>query len=365
MSLLHAPVAVQASLERDHVLVPFSLRVLPITRMALLDFVGDATYRGLEVQRIDDAGGIGQGTVVLMARVDGKIDVYVEPHLNLRAADYRWVAGGLAGIFRTEMPASAFEVTRAGLQIDVRFVLADGRPFELRLHERRAGAGLRFTMLAPAGHGSVSPTFLPVFWLDGISFVRRRGSNIDIRIGDEARPLVRAPIPWRLPRYCATPLLGVWNEEHDGALAAVPTDPGEHHVESCVVEVVNHHGTPAMRALTAASGGRRLAVVHAPPLPSVDGLQDAACLKGRIAVAADDTEVFGGVYRVRRTGDRVDLEVDVTRPWRPRNQNWVGAVMFRLLVFFRTWPTTYRWRAAIDLAAPEYVMTSRWERKPR
>jgi hypothetical protein len=368
MSLLHAaPRPATTPVARaDRVVVPFSLSMAPIARIALLDFTGDPTYRGLEVQRIADPGGAGEGTVVLMARTDGTADVYFEPHLQLDRHGYDWVSNGLAGWFPTPMAASHFEITPGGLQLDVRFVLSDGRPFDLRMHERRPAGGRGFTLLAPAGHGSAKPTFLPVFWLPGVRFVRRRGSNIDISIAGEARPLVTAPIPWKLPRYCDAPVLGVWNEQQSQTLAVtVPAAVGEHQVPDGTVEIVDHHGAPGLRALTARCGQRHLAVVHDPPVPRLDAVNDGALLKGRVTVSVDDTELFGGGYRLRRTGDRVDLEIDVTRPWVPRDQSLAGAVMFRVLVFFRTWPTTYRWRASLDLAPEEPVLQSRWERKGR
>jgi hypothetical protein len=368
MSLLHAaqrPAATPLA-RTDRVVVPFSLSLVPIARIALLDFTGDSTYRGLEVQRIADPGGVGEGAVVLMARIDGTTDVYFEPHLQLDRHGYDWVSNGLAGWFPTSMAASQFEITPGGLQLDVRFVLGDGRPFDLRIHERRPAEGRGFTLLAPAGHGSANPTFLPVFWLSDVRFVRRRGSNIDIRIGGEIRSLARAPIPWKLARYCDAPVLGVWNEQQRGTPAVtVAAEAGEHHVPDGTVEIVDHHGGPALRSLTARCGQRLLAVVHDPPLPRLDAVNDGALLKGRVTVSVDDTELFGGGYRLRRAGDRVDLEVDVTRPWVPRDQSILGAVMFRVLVFFRTWPTTYRWRASVDLAPEEPVLASQWERKQR
>jgi hypothetical protein len=36
--------------------------------------------------------------------------------------------------------------------------------------------------------------------------------------------------------------------------------------------------------------------------------------------------------------------------------------VFRALVIFRTWPTTYRWDADVSLGASVATMTSRWTR---
>jgi hypothetical protein len=333
--------------------------------MVLLDFEQDATYTGLEVQRLADPDGMGEGTVVLMARRDGRTDVYFEPHLQLDPAGYGWVAQGLAGWYPTAMPASEFEVTADGLQLTVQLELCDGRSFDLRVHERRPGAGRRFTLLAPVGHASANPTFLPVFWLPNMAFVRRKGTNVDLRIGGDRRPLTRAPVPWKRARYCAAPALGFWNEEHAGAAVVLPRAPGEHRVPGGTASLVEHDGQVAVRTLTARCGTRWLAVVHDPPVCELDTLADGAVHTGRVTVTVDDAELFGGCYRIRRIGDRVDLAVDVTRPWQPRDQSTIGAVMFRVLVFFRTWPTTYRWRGSVDLAPDVPVLTSRWERTRR
>ena len=339
MSLLHAAETVPtAPVDGEHLLVPFQLSMAPIARIALMDFSGDVTYRGLEVQRIDDPGGAGEGTVVLMARLDGATDVYFEPHLELDRAGYEWVSNGLAGWFATVMSASHFEVTPMGLQLDIRFALADGRDFDLRIHERSSERRMRFTLLAPAGHGSANPTFLPVFWLPNTTFVRRRASSIDVRIGGQRRPLVRAPIPWKRARYCAGPVLGVWNEQHDGPLAAVPITPGSHHIPDGAVEVVQDQGAPALREIAATCGPRRLAVLHEPPIPSLGQLHDAALLKGCVTVplargdrpccarARDDlrlgAHVQVGATRRRRVlrGGRRARRLD-PRSWRVTHRN--------------------------------------------
>jgi len=75
----------------------------------------------------------------------------------------------------------------------------------------------------------------------------------------------------------------------------------------------------------------------------------------------DDARLVAGPWSARRSADRVELDLDTDTPWRPRGLPWLLRVLTRVVPAFRRWPTTYRWRATVDLAGP-LTVAGRWER---
>jgi hypothetical protein len=76
----------------------------------------------------------------------------------------------------------------------------------------------------------------------------------------------------------------------------------------------------------------------------------------------DDPAVVGGTWTARRSGDRVDLVLDVTCGWRPKGLPLLMAAVTQASPVFRNWPTTYRWTATVTLGN-ERTLRSRWGRK--
>jgi hypothetical protein len=57
----------------------------------------------------------------------------------------------------------------------------------------------------------------------------------------------------------------------------------------------------------------------------------------------------------------VQLGLDVTERWRPGRLPWLMRLVTSVVPVFRSWPPTYRWRAAVQLGSRP-TMTSKWER---
>jgi hypothetical protein len=339
------------------IVVPFTLALAPVERLALLDIRGDASYTGVEPQKLRTASGELR-TAVRAQRRDGRIDVYCEPGLG--SADWSDPVGpDVAGVHEVDMAETAFDITAQGLQLDLRFPLADGREFDLHLHERRTRPPAGFSLLAPFGHGVAHPTVFPFFWLDDFAFVGRH-ADARLRIGGQRRRVVRAAAPWRMPRYCAAPMAATWNEERTGPAPVVSADSPQ--VDGTAVTLADVDALPAVAAVVAIGGRRRLAIDLDPRLPALERIGPGEIVTGDLSGTVDGAEIFGGTYQADRRGDQVELEVRIDRPWRPTSPPPAVRALFRLLGFFRTWPTTYHWTATVDLSSAPPTMTSRWSR---
>ena len=63
--------------------------------------------------------------------------------------------------------------------------------------------------------------------------------------------------------------------------------------------------------------------------------------------------MVAGAWTARRRRDRAELELVVTRGWRPAGLPPLMAAVTRAAPVFRSWPTTYRWSATVDLGDPD------------
>ena len=322
--------------------MPFSLRLTSPRRLLLLSLADDPVYADLELQWVDEPDLGGQGLVLLAVhRTDSTTDVMVDERVRLPEADYD-VAGGIASFRRVPFEPARFEVDTAGVDLDVGTVLPDGRAVEVTIRERLSRPRWAVDMLAPAGAAMRSPRFFPFFWMGDIGFLRWRGATVDVRVAGEQRTVVRRGLPWRLVRYATSPMTAVWNEAADGPVTV--DDSNE------------------LLRLTVERAGHCLTIEHDPAFPDVARLQQGAIQSGRVRAGVDGRDQFGGTWRVRRTAEAAEIVIDIDRPWHPGPQPMLARGVFALLAVFRTWPTTYRWQAVVDLVQRPPTMRSAWSR---
>jgi hypothetical protein len=348
-------------------LVPITMELAPIRRLLVIDVADDPTYRALEPQVLDGPGG---GGLVLLAYLhDGHVEVYAEPHVEVSPSGYDDLGKGLLGIHRVPFRAARFEVRDDGLKVDVAFAAPNGRRVDLRIHEHLTGPRDRFPVLAPVGGAFESPAFFPFVWLPGLSFVPVRGTEVALRVDGEERTVARLPLPiggrrCLMARYDPDVMVCQVNPSWVTELPRAPvgTDGGTEQEEG--VDVVDVDGRPGVGAVWVRREGNTCCVQLDPPLPDVAGLAPSARHQGAVLLRADDASVLEGRYELHRLGDQVRLVIDQLGPWRAPHRRPLLAVLFRLPIF-RRWPTTYRWRAELDLTdstAPGSRWTSRWSR---
>lgn len=323
-------------------IAPFSLRLTCPRLLLLLSLADDPVYGDVEVQWVREPDLGGEGIVVLaIRRSDSTTDVHVDERLRLPRADYD-VAGGVASFRRAPMRPSRFDVDDAGVDLDVGTLLADGRMLRIRIREQLTGPRWSVDMLAPAGVAMTRPAFFPFFWMGEIGFLRWRGGTVDVSIDGEPRRVVRVGMPWKLTRYATAPMTALWNASFEGP---APSDD-----------------QPELALLQVERDGRTLTIEHAPPIPDVAELAPGTTVTGQVTARVDGRAQFGGSWSVERIDDSATMCIDIDRPWQPGSRPRLAAAVFGLLRIFRTWPTTYRWRAVVDLSAAPPTVSSAWTR---
>lgn len=363
-------------------LCPFDLDVSTIGCLLNAELADDPVYDGFEVQGYDDDVH-GRGLLVFLSRRETRmVDYYVTPGLEVDRD--RFVLGaGTGGWYEAHFEAARLVVDEQGVDLDVAFSDVDGRRIELQVNDRDGSARRRGTLLAPVGSGIDEPASLLLVWLHGFDLVHDTGAEPIIRIdGRQAstgslpgsrlhnRHLIKMAAPLTTVAVNlsidgpAPIVLGVVGRTGAGEPSAVdradaagdgtvtPPGPRFHLDETgAVAEVV---------ATTNAGGRARLAL--RPGVPDLRAIHDGEQLQGRWRVDIDGTPgVTGGSWQVRRDGEQVVCDLEVTRRWKPGRQPPLMMAVTTLVPVFSRWPTTYRWLAVVTLG-DQPTIRSGWQR---
>ncbi|MBA2638322.1 MAG: hypothetical protein H0U79_08920 [Solirubrobacterales bacterium] len=333
---------------------PLSLTVRPIARLLNFELADDPVYDGLELQWFDDHLH-GSGMLAFLSRrANRRVDYYPQRGLRLDPAGYE-IGGGTGSWTETDFDVARLEITEDGIDAEVQFADVDGHLIQVRIDDRDGRRRRRAQLLAPVSAGIDRPTALLLVWLDGFDLVRVTSPRPVIRIGGREAATGRLPGARlhrrQLIKYAAPVCAVELNRKHDGPLHAVGrgrdvelTADG-----SCITAVASEQD------------GHRVRVFLDPALPDVRGLPDGAVEEGRWYVVVDGVRLTGGRWWATRSGDRVRLGLDVEERWRPGRLPWLMRLVTTAVPVFRRWPTTYRWRAVVELGS-SVTMTSTWER---
>ena len=281
-------------------LYPFDLQVWAVDRMLNFEIIDDPIYEGLELQVSDDPAH-GTGMIVLLKRrQDGRFDIYRQPGLTLDPELAQ--VGGQSSSGQSRCRCSSWAAATWSA------VAAGSSRSASTTTRSRPGACLGPGCTA-AGWTSTPPPTPPWWW----------------STGPTTDPAARRHTgPWR----------------GRGSL-----------------------GVPGIASLRAGSGEHAANLGLEPAVPDLTSLASGVRVRGvwRLGVD-DDPTVVGGTWTARRSGDRVDLVLDVTRGWRPKGLPLLMAAVTRVAPSFRRWPTTDRWTATVTLGN-EPTLRSRWDRK--
>jgi hypothetical protein len=349
----------------EQYVMPFRLEHDPMERLMVANLDDDPDFTGIELQAYDDAVK-GRGMAVLLYRVDEKTDWYLTPGLELdrQAAD----VGAGVGEWTEQAFDNRFEITAAGVDTRVELTLVDGRSLELEVAEHHGARGQGIDLLAPIGVGIREPRFFPLFLMHGMELVPRHETDARVRIGGVERSIERIPVPVPhtghrsyLMRYCDDPLIVRVNPALDGGPLLMTPTPHVSDGDVCY-RFQERDGHPELRRMSLAAGTHEVWFSFEPEFPDLLALAEGAHLEGEFHIGVDDAAVVGGAYEVRQDHGLVSLALQPTEEWHPHGGplEWLTVRMFPS--FFRTWPTTYRWTA--DLELESLKLAARWERVP-
>ena len=341
-------------------LCPLSLTVEPMAAMLNFEIADDPTYTGLEIQRFDDPmHGIGVA-VLLMRRVDRRVDVYRQPGLRLDRSVYG-IGAGVGQWREADLDPAVVEVTPTGVLAAIGLRDGDQRWIEVHVDDRDGRRRRPATLLAPVSAAVEQPECMLLVWMPEFDLVRTRGRGVAVTIDGRAVTTGRLPMAWlhgrQLVKYAADLVIVRLMPAQAGPLPAVDPDTATH------VDLAQVDGKSCIAAVTGRIPGHAARFVLDPAFPDLGHLADGAPVGGTWRLGIDQAaSVVAGTWQVQRAADRVDLVIDSTSRWRPGRLPLLMRVVTRVVPTFRAWPTTYRWSATVTLGRTP-TMTSTWERK--
>lgn len=342
------------------VMLPIRVGLDPMERLLVASFKDDPEFEAIEPQVFDDAVN-GKGMRVLRYRKDGRVDVYWQPDVHVDRSTFV-VGAGLGDFAEATIEPARFEITERGVDLHVAFTDVQGRKIELRICEDAPGKR-GFPLLAPVGADIEKPLQLFLVYMPDIVLVRHTGSLVKARIGDRALRPASLPILLhgrrvRFIRYVARPVIGTLNPPMGRPLIVELAVPGSVEVDGMSVVA---DGEGSVTRISAGQEPRRVEVDFLPGFPNLLDLPGGNFASGRWSIRIAGIPITGGSYRVSREGGRVAVELDVTEHWKPSGLPLSMEIFTRVVRRFRTWPSTYRWRGAVELGETT-TMSGVWQR---
>lgn len=327
---------------------PLAVQVDLINAMLNFEIVDHPVYQGMEIQHFDDAVH-GTGMLVMLVRTaDGQVDVYRQPGLSVDPAGYG-INAGLGDWLTASIEPAKLTPTPIGVHAAVRFHDSSGRLIEVYVDDRDGRTRRPAALLAPFGSAIENPASLLLVWMRQFDLVRTSGQQPVIRIDGQPVTIGRLPGVRLHRRHLIKYAADLW------AVEVNPDDGGggsDAHNASLVAQLPGDR-TPRAR------------LTMDPPIPPPAAVPAGPPVRGTWTVGiADVPAVTGGTWVASRTGDTVELTLDVTRRWWPRRLPLLMRIVTTLAPVFRRWPTTYRWTARTTVGA-EPKVTAGWHRTGR
>lgn len=348
-------------------IAPFNLTYRPMQRLLLYNLKDAPHHKGIEPQWFDDDEH-GRGLLVIVYRQDDTVDVHYTPGLKLDPRGYQ-IQAGLNAMLETDFNPARFEITPYGVEMEIGFHDIQGRRIEARLSNRRDTPRKGMRLLAPFGSTVQKPVKLIAVYLFDFDFIRRPVREMHLSVdGQTCRafdfPLPLPGMPASFVRYSGEPMIVDWNEQMDGSLPLYqPSGAGEFRAGGTLFTLVDNGGHLELEQMKVASPHHAMALSFTPAFPSLRGLRTGASVAGRFRLLLDDSErICAGVYTAQRTGDLIELGLDIDQGWQPRNPAGLLRMVMLFTNVFKRWPTTYRWRGRLNLAGGSAHLVSGWER---
>jgi hypothetical protein len=351
---------------------PFEMVVDPMDRLLLINIENDpdSIYIGFEPQIFNDSIH-GCGMIIIGWRKDGYVDVYHQPQMQLNGSKYDIAGKGLATMAPREMEGAYFNIAENGVQAWFQMNDIYGRSIEIKIDERHPGKRKPFGLLAPMGNAAENPSSLPLIWLRDFYFVRKRNTDIIIKIDNKLHKPDKLPIPidrkkMMFTRYCPNPLIAALNPAKNGAIQPIrSSDESNFTVGENKYKMVNIDGRKHIQSFTNGNERFSIEMIFYPPFPEITSIQTGEDISGKFVIEGEraDGKITGEYYLKEQNGI-VYARMTPSGGWNPRPNKLSLRFLYTVVGVFKKWPTTYHWSAEINFnETGQPIMQSAWERK--
>jgi hypothetical protein len=349
---------------------PFHIRIDPMERLLLINIENDtdSIYAGFEPQVFDNHAN-GAGMLVIAWRNDGYVDVYHQPGLNLEHDRYDIAGKGLATMVMRPMEGAFFVISENGVRASIRFHDIYDRLIELEISENNTRKRKPFGLLAPMGVAAEAPSSMPMILLHDFYFVRRKNTDLSVRIGGRLHQPDVLPMPidrqkMYFTRYCPDPLIATLNPAQKDSFLPVnqTVSSGHENTDFCLVE---KDGRKAVASMHIEHKDYTLTMRFDPPVPDMANILPGEQISGRFTIEGHkSTGKISGIYHFRESDGVIHSELNPSKGWKPRPDKLSLRFLYTVAGVFKNWPKSYWWTAEINMHAEgEPHMVSGWERR--
>jgi hypothetical protein len=350
---------------------PFQIHIDPMESLLLVNIENDpdTLYIGFEPQLFDDTIN-GTGMLVIAWRIDGYVDVYHQPTLNLDHAKYDIAGKGLANMVEREMNGSYFRITERGVDSWFSFRDIHNREVEVKIVESNSRKRKPFGLLAPMGSAAENPSSMPMILLHDFYFVRQNHTEYYIKVNGKEHFSDKLPVKMDrnrmyFIRYCPDPLIATINPAYNGSLKAIPVSleiKGE--TKSNKLQTVYKDGRYLIETISSDHKNHTVQMSFNPPFPNIIDIKANEVIHGKFSIEGDrSTGRIRGVYSLKEKDGEIHITMNPSKGWKPRPDKFSLRMMYTVAGIFKNWPKTYTWNARISFDNDKKpAMQSGWQR---
>jgi hypothetical protein len=340
--------------------IPFKIGIEPMKRLLIASFDNDLEYEAIEPQLFDDDSN-GKGLRVLVYRKDKMVDVYYEKGVKIDLETFS-IGDGIGLVQESTLEPNRFEIDQNGINLHVAFTDKNNNVVEMKIKES-ATSTKRMNLLAPVGNDIKHPKQLFLAYMKDFDFVVRNNTTFYARVGQRQLkpslfPLSRNGEKVFFARYSNNPTVGTLNPPMQTPIVFDCANSGVVEAEGMLF----HHHERKVFKITRSYNDKTVSIEFSDGLPNLFEINEHTGYYGNWTYIIDDQVITGGKFNYLREGNRVDIQLKVTRKWIPGNLP-LSFQLFTLFVkSFRQWPTTYFWKGQVDFSDKTRLLAGEWIR---
>ena len=357
--------------EQGKLYSPFSFHYQPMGRLLLINFDNDPDdiYSGFEPQFFDD-NIHGFGLMIIAWRVDGFVDIYHQPTLNLDPKLYDITGKGLNVMVERPMENARFVIKDSGVDTFFEFEDILGRSIKVTVEESSSKKRKPFGLLAPMGLAAENPSALPLVLLEDFYFVRRSNSVVSIEVAGIKRKAGSLPLPidgstMYFLRYSDNPTIATFNPEYDGPLNFLSIIDDTKAIDNKMeYKLVCNNGQLEILHMKFITDKQEIKTDFNPPLPNLLNIKENIEIKGDFLISSGHSiGKISGEYWIKRFDDTIEIKLIPSGGWHPNESKYSVKLMYLVNSDFRKWPQTYLWEAKLKLNEDGHVnLKTNWSR---
>lgn len=354
---------------KDYIYSPFSFELEPIKRLLLIDFSKDKDriYYCFELQYFDDSIN-GKGIRIIGYRNDKFIDVYQQPGL-FKKIGFDQVANGLANIFILPMEDAVFEINDYGVDVNFKINDVEKRTVEVKIKEKSKKKTNPFNILAPLGEDTKNPFSLPIYFMNDFYLVRKKKTEILIKINSEEHSPDSFQIPldcstFYFSRYSSDPFFVHFNNSFNGVLKPLQiNEKDEIQSDNLIYKIGNNNGNYEIKEISIKDKNHKTSIDFNPAFPDILSINDDLVYEGNFSISSGKTTgSIKGIYKIENKNGDINIIVIPNRGWIPNEKRLSIKFMFKFAKVFTDWPKSYIWEANIKIKKSNVNMESSWKR---